>query len=131
MATTIKSNFVCFHSKMIVEEFGDSQNSSLDFKQYILACHKMSKWTIEKRLSWIFGIFDINQSNSLELVELVKLFSTIFILEGVDKDKAVDKAVKSFGYMDINRNGEVSKNEFIKTCLSDKALVDHLCQNNW
>ena len=36
MATTIKSNFVFFHSKMIVEEFGDSQNSSLDFKQYIL-----------------------------------------------------------------------------------------------
>ena len=28
--------FVFFHSKMIVEEFGDSQNSSLDFKQYIL-----------------------------------------------------------------------------------------------
>lgn len=30
-----------------------------------------------------------DQSNSLELVELVQLFSTIFILEGVDKDKAV------------------------------------------
>ena len=32
-----------------------------------------------------------NQSNSLELVELVKIFSTIYILEGVDKDKAVGK----------------------------------------
>ena len=90
-----------------------------------------------------------NQSNSLELVELVKIFSTIYILEGVDKDKAVgkkpnqfpywlrlqwpflDKAVKTFGYMDINRNGEVSRKEFIKTCLNDKALIDHLCQNHW
>lgn len=42
-----------------------------------------------------------------------------------------DKAVKTFGYMDVNRNGEVSRKEFIKTCLSDKALVDHLCQNSW
>ena len=30
------SNFIFLYSKMIVEEFGDSQNSSLDFKQYIL-----------------------------------------------------------------------------------------------
>ena len=32
-----------------------------------------------------------DQSNSLELVELVQIFSTIYILEGVDKDKAVGK----------------------------------------
>ena len=39
-----------------------------------------------------------NQSNSLELVELVKIFSTIYILEGVDKDKAVGKKPNQFPY---------------------------------
>ena len=72
-------NSLFYFSKMIIEEFGDIQNSSLDFRQYIvgiskniktllwlfinislfIACHKMSKWTIEKKLSWIFGIFDM------------------------------------------------------------------------
>ena len=40
-----------------------------------------------------------DESNSLQLAELVELFSTFFILEGVDKDKAVGK--KPF-YLDFH-----------------------------
>ena len=97
--------------------------------------------------SHLYVYINRNQSNSLELFEIVKIFSTLYILEGVDKDKAVgeiiffssktinkiisEKAVKTFRYLDINGNGEISLGEFIKTCSADRALLEDLCQNYW
>ena len=64
-----------------------------------------------------------DQSNSLELVELVQIFSTIYILEGVDKDKAVGKKSLLFSLlieisMIFSCKAQLNKCTFLYVCLS-------------
>ena len=65
-------------------------------------------------------------SGSIQLSEMMEVFGTLYLNEGVDEELATERALKIFGFLDINNDGDVSQEEFIRGCLQDEELVDAL-----
>ena len=57
---------------------------------------------------------------------MMEVFGTLYLNEGVDEELATERALKIFGFLDINNDGDVSQEEFIRGCLQDEELVDAL-----
>lgn len=54
---------------------------------------------------------------------MVEVFGTLYLNEGVDEQLAIDRANKIFSFLDINNDGDISEQEFVKGCLKDEELV--------
>ena len=83
-------------------------------------------------------MIDKTNSQSVHLTDLLELFATLYILENQDKDKALGKTVSFlhqliwsfwaeraetvFGSLDLNADEEISKAEFVESCLKDREL---------
>ena len=78
---------------------------------------------LRQRLTWLFRMFDRDGSATLTLAEMVEVFSSLYITEGLDQDAAVDRAEEIFSALDEDLDGEVSCEEFVRGCLEDRQLV--------
>ena len=78
-------------------------------------------------------MYDVDGNGWIDLEEMTKLVGSIYKMIGTQQPHLVqDEAVKEkargiFEVMDINSDGKVTKEEFTKTCLEDKTLIDLLC----
>ena len=57
---------------------------------------------------------------------MIEVFSTLYYNEGIDEDLAIERAQKIFFALDVNQDGDISMDEFIKGCLQDEELVNDL-----
>ena len=55
--------------------------------------------------------------------EMVELFGTLYLSEGLEKEAAVERAMKIFATLDIDNDGDVTEEEFVQGCLKDEELV--------
>ena len=62
-------------------------------------------------------MYDTDGSGSITLSEMVLLFATLYQNEGLDKMMAVDRAEKIFSNLDINNDGDITEEEFVRGCL--------------
>ena len=44
------------------------------------------------KLHWVFQMYDKDNSNTIQLSEMVELFGTLYLSEGLEKEAAVDRA---------------------------------------
>ena len=68
-------------------------------------------------------MFDKDGTGTIELGEIVEIFATLYINEGLDTDMGIDRAVGVYALLDVDNNGEVTEDEFVKHCLGDENLV--------
>ena len=52
---------------------------------------------------------------------MVLLFATLYQNEGLDRKMAVDRAEKIFSNLDVNNDGDITEEEFVKGCLKVKG----------
>ena len=62
----------------------------------------------------------------ITLAEIIEIFSTIYILEDEETEKALEKATQVFWDIDREGNFEISKEEFIEMCRQDDGIIDTL-----
>ena len=53
---------------------------------------------------------------------MMEVFGTLYLNEGLDQEIAAERALKIFSFLDINNDGDVSQEEFIRGCLQDEEL---------
>ena len=53
-----------------------------------------------------------------------EIIGTLYEMEGLNKDSAQERAEKIFEQLDIDGDGELTEEEFIRGCLIDDDLVD-------
>ena len=65
----------------------------------------------------MFQLYDSDGSGSITLSEMVLLFATLYQNEGLDNYMAVERAEKIFCNLDINNDGDITEEEFVRGCL--------------
>ena len=54
---------------------------------------------------------------------MMEVFGTLYLNEGVSEQLAIDRAQRIFSFLDINNDGDISEEEFVRGCLQDEELV--------
>ena len=111
---------------LIFSTFDKDKNGWIDFNEFIIATHCTATSSPEDKLHWVFQMYDKDGSNSIQLSEMVELFGTLYLNEGLEEDLATERAEKIFSLLDINNDGDITEDEFVKGCLQDEELVELL-----
>lgn len=93
------------------------QNGWIDFNEFIIATHCSATSSPADKLHWVFQMYDKDKSKTIQLGEMVELFGTLYLNEGLEKEAAVDRAMAIFSTLDINNDGDVTEEEFVRGCL--------------
>ena len=106
--------------------YDEEKSGSINFTNFILATHFLADSSIESKLQHVFQLCDTDRSDRIQLRELVGLFGTLYMNEGVDKNLAVERSYQIFNTLDTANDGYVTREEFIQGCLQDMDLVNNL-----
>jgi len=111
----------------------DSDNSGkIDFKEFLLAINITSAGKPEQKLEWAFQMYDVNGDGTIEPSEMQEIIGAIYNMVGpslayIDPTDTPEKRTKEiFAKMDENHDGVLTKDEFIKGCMSDEFLCQML-----
>ena len=74
-------------------------------------------------------MYDKDKSETIQLGEMVELFGTLYLNEGLEMDAAVERAQAIFATLDVNNDGDVTEEEFVRGCL-EVDPVSRPCTNN-
>ena len=99
------------------------QNGWIDFNEFIIATHCSATSSPADKLHWVFQMYDKDKSKTIQLGEMVELFGTLYLNEGLEKEAAVDRAMAIFSTLDINNDGDVTEEEFVRGCLEVGNIV--------
>merc|ERR1711892_431653 len=124
----------------VFRTFDTDKNGVIDFKEFLLSIDVTSSGTPEEKLNWAFShtkqcpnhvpmcsMYDVDGNGWIDLEEMTKLVGSIYKMAGTQQPSLVkEKAKDVFDKMDIDSDGKVTKEEFTKTCLADKSLIDLL-----
>ncbi|KAK2151555.1 hypothetical protein LSH36_359g02030 [Paralvinella palmiformis] len=111
----------------------DSDNSGkIDFKEFLLAINITSAGKPEQKLEWAFAMYDVNGDGTIEPTEMIEIIQAIYNMVGPAlavndaEDTPAKRTQEIFSKMDENKDGVLSKPEFIKGCMSDEFLYQML-----
>ena len=110
-------------AEQIFTLYDKDKKGSINFKNFITATHFLAESSIESKLHLVFQLCDTDRSSRIQLKEMVGLFGTFYINEGVDKHLAVERSYQIFNALDITHDGYVTEEEFVQGCLQDRELV--------
>jgi len=115
------------NAKVFVDQifriFDKDGNGSIDFKEFMMATDMTASGSPEEKLRWAFKMYDKDGSGSIELKEMSEIIETLYEMEGVSKMNAGDKAQAIFSDLDVDGDGQVDEDEFIRGCLKDNDFV--------
>ena len=122
---------------LIFSTFDKDNNDFIDFNEFLIATHCTATSSPEDKLRWVFQLYDKvvfkfcilfmydfkDGSKSIQLSEMMEVFGTLYLNEGVTEELAIDRAQKIFSFLDVNNDGDISEEEFVRGCLQDEELV--------
>merc|ERR1711942_129996 len=104
----------------------DSNNDGyIDFTEFMLVFHIMSDGTPEEVLTKIFRVFDVNSDGVISTKEMNKLIKDMYgLLKTEDPNIAAQNMIAktAFAEMDKNKDGKVTKEEFVGACLEQQEI---------
>merc|ERR1719410_2381795 len=105
------------------------------FKEFLLAISVTSSGTPEEKLNWAFSMYDVDGNGWIDLLEMTKMVRSIYQVisargervPGERPGETVETRAESiFKRMDLNSDGRVTRQEFVRTCLGDQKLIELL-----
>ncbi|XP_023328104.1 neuronal calcium sensor 2 isoform X4 [Eurytemora carolleeae] len=126
---TGNANEFCDH---VFRTFDSDKNGFIDFKEFLLAIDVTSSGSPEEKLNWAFSMYDVDGNGWIDLPEMTKIVKSIYNMMG-PQQRAMDtlespesRAEGIFRRMDINSDGRVTRQEFVRCCLDDQKLIELL-----
>eukprot|EP00088_Acartia_fossae_P014037 TRINITY_DN1747_c0_g1_i3.p1 TRINITY_DN1747_c0_g1~~TRINITY_DN1747_c0_g1_i3.p1 ORF type:complete len:197 (-),score=4.88 TRINITY_DN1747_c0_g1_i3:56-646(-) len=127
---TGNANEFCDH---VFRTFDSDKNGFIDFKEFLLAIDVTSSGSPEEKLNWAFSMYDVDGNGWIDLQEMTKIVKSIYNMMGPTQQLALDsfespelRAEGIFKRMDINSDGRVTRQEFVRCCLDDTKLIELL-----
>lgn len=112
--------------KHIFRMYDTNNDNHIDFREFMMVLYILSKGTPEQNLEQIFRIFDINNDHEISRSEMKKIVKDLFALLSTKELQTVENDTKmaddAFTEMDVDKDGKVTKEEFIQACLSHEKI---------
>merc|ERR1711942_606830 len=102
-----------------------NNDGHIDFVEFMVVFFILSSGDHEEVLSKIFRLFDINSDGNIskkEMKKLVKAMYGLLKLENPNLSTSDNVARATFNEMDKNRDGKISREEFIQACLGREVF---------
>ena len=110
----------------VFRTFDIDQNGVIEFDEFLLAMHVTSAGTAEEKLTWAFRMYDVDGNGVIDPEEMLKVVKAIYGMLRQDATEpmsmAEERARKIFLRMDVNRDGQLTEEEFLRGCLGDDEL---------
>ena len=94
--------------------FDRSGHGAVNFRQFLIATNMTSCTSAEFKLRWAFRLFDADESGNIELDEMFEIVATFYEMEGEPREPALDMAEDIFKALDVNGDGSLDEDEFVK-----------------
>jgi len=106
--------------------YDKNQDGFIDFKEFTIVLYMLSSGSAEEKLLQMFDIFDTHRTGYISQLEMTKLvremFSCIDSTERPPGSNPISFSKMIFNEMDKDRDGQISKQEFIQACLDDDSF---------
>ena len=117
----------------VFRTFDTDQNGVIDFEEFLLSMYVTSAGTAEEKLTWAFRMYDVDGNGVIDPEEMLKVVQAIYGMLNKDATEPMsdsdERARKIFRRMDVNRDGLLTEEEFLRGCLEDDELSKLLAPN--
>ena len=79
--------------------------------------------TAREKLKWIFEMYDEDRSGAIGMSEMMEILSTLYDMEGANKDNLETIARNMFIKMEIDENEELTLEQFTSACLTENDII--------
>lgn len=118
----------------VFRTFDKDGSDNIDFREFICGLSITCHGSMDDKLRWAFHMYDIDNSGSITSDELCEIIKSIYRMMGEeDIDLSADNSPEKvserlFQTMDIDGDGEITMDEFIKSTKDDPTLLKLLQQ---
>ncbi|XP_039281482.1 Kv channel-interacting protein 2-like isoform X1 [Nilaparvata lugens] len=109
-----------------------NQTGKISFEDFLGILSKVSRGSVQEKLQWIFGLYDLNGDGLITKKEMLEVVSSIYEMLGrstqpqVDEHSAKEHVEKIFHLIDTNKDGVVTIDELVEWCSRDEQILQSL-----
>ena len=131
-ATKKMGNMKRSMAESLFRVFDEDESGTMDFEEFMLASNCSNMACPEDRLEWIFNLFDEDGGGVIDMDEVIKMVMGIFRMNGEVEDKEVILAcvIDLFDIIDVDGDGEITKEEFVDNAMKSGFIQNLFDDNN-
>uniref|UniRef100_A0A914WSF4 EF-hand domain-containing protein n=1 Tax=Plectus sambesii TaxID=2011161 RepID=A0A914WSF4_9BILA len=120
------------YAEFVFRTFDRDGNGMISFEEFVLGLSILSRGTTDDKLAWVFDLYDNKRRGFIDRDEMFIVVQSIYDLMGsytdppVDRNSVGEHVAAVFQRMDANRDGFITRAEFIETCKQDSAISNSL-----
>ena len=115
-------------AKALFRVFDEDNSGTLTFFEWFQATNVKNMTTPEEKLNWIFTAFDADCGGSIDVDEIRDIVLWMFRFAGIEEDQDLIGAcvIDVTATIDVDKDGDISKDEFIKNAMNSPFIADIL-----
>ncbi|KAL3312844.1 hypothetical protein Ciccas_008560 [Cichlidogyrus casuarinus] len=126
------------YAEMVFRTFDKQKTGALEFENFVLNLSDLSRGSVEKKLEFIFALYDANEDGQISLEEIASVTRAVFGLVGPYSKRLKDdlpasiseninqKAASVLKKFDLDQDGVISRQEFFEVFQQDPELMKYL-----
>ncbi|XP_014473919.1 PREDICTED: hippocalcin-like protein 4 [Dinoponera quadriceps] len=119
------------YTRIVFHSFDKDGDGLVSFGDLLDATASIVNGSVDQKLSWIFGLYDLNGDGCITRREMLAIISATYEMvqsaQTITSQPAVNIQVdRFFEKMDADRDGVVTKEEFVSGCKNDTIIYNQL-----
>ncbi|BES99090.1 kv channel-interacting protein [Nesidiocoris tenuis] len=109
-----------------------NETGKISFEDFLLILSKVSRGSVQEKLQWVFGLYDLNGDGLITKKEMLEVVTSIYEMVGrstqpqVEEHSAKEHVEKIFHLIDTNKDGVVTIDELVEWCSRDEQILQSL-----